>query len=575
MGRISKRNKDNIEKMANGGAGGRKANYQVGIYARLSSNQDKKENQKVTKNESIEIQIDIAEKFVQDFNSRQKEESMHIVGHYKDLGKTGTNFDRDEFQRLLQDIRVGDINCVIVKDLSRFGRNYLEAGNYIEKIFPFLGVRFIAVTDGYDSGAKGNETKQMASEIKNLVHDMYAKDFSVKAKLHLKQRRQEGSYVGGPPPYGYQTVWEGKIRKLIPDENTLEIVRMIYQKFLETQSYATVVGELNQSKINPPAIYKETGEVYWQTGGESYKGWEKDTVRRMLQNKAYIGTLTQGKTEITARNEKNRIWKKEQDWVIQENAHDFIIPRGQYEQAQDIIEQMRQELAGHKNQTAGCPLEENLFDTVLYCGVCGRKMTRSSYVQHYADKSKSRLDGYFCLNAGSTKVDTCPTSNRISKRELLDLLFPLIKMEFRKYLGKSEKFVEIGKEQVWHAQKKLEEEIRETKCLLQRGREEELLAYQNYREGTIPQKEYVACKLKQKEKGKQLESRGQELEKTKKQLSSGMAAYEKKIRSLIQLRKQGTLSKDMIEALIQKIYVYPGKRVEVVFSYMEEWGEYR
>ena len=171
--------------------------YKAGIYARLSSDQD------VKKNESVEVQIEIAKKFVEEFNRKETGEVIDVAQCYTDLGKTGSNFERAGFLRLLQDIRLGEINCVIVKDLSRFGRNYLEAGNYIEKIFPFLEVRFIAVADGFDTGKEGNENKQMATEIKNLVNDMYAKDFSKKAKQHLKQRREEGSYVGGPPPYGY------------------------------------------------------------------------------------------------------------------------------------------------------------------------------------------------------------------------------------------------------------------------------------------------------------------------------------------------------------------------------------
>ena len=186
--------------------------YKAGIYARLSSDQD------VKKNESVEVQVEIAKKFVEEFNGQKNGEVIDVVECYTDLGKTGSNFEREDFLRLLQDIRLGEINCVIVKDLSRFGRNYLEAGNYIEKIFPFLGVRFIAVADGFDTGKEGNENKQMASEIKNLVNDMYAKDFSKKAKLHLKQRREEGSYVGGPPPYGYRSEGSGKRRVLLPDE---------------------------------------------------------------------------------------------------------------------------------------------------------------------------------------------------------------------------------------------------------------------------------------------------------------------------------------------------------------------
>ena len=138
----------------------------------------------------VEVQIEIARKYVEEFNLKNTEEIIDIIDYYTDLGKTGSNFEREGFLRLLQDIRLGEINCVIVKDLSRFGRNYLEAGNYIEKIFPFLEVRFIAVADGFDTGKEGNENKQMASEIKNLVNDMYAKDFSKKAKLHLKQRER-------------------------------------------------------------------------------------------------------------------------------------------------------------------------------------------------------------------------------------------------------------------------------------------------------------------------------------------------------------------------------------------------
>ena len=129
----------------------------------------------------MEVQVKIAEKHIEELN-REGTERIEIIDRYTDLGKTGSNFERDEFQRLMQDIRLGDIDCVVVKDLSRFGRNYLEAGNYIEKIFPFLGVRFIAVADGLDTGHRGSNTKQMATEIKNLVNDMYAKDFSAKAK---------------------------------------------------------------------------------------------------------------------------------------------------------------------------------------------------------------------------------------------------------------------------------------------------------------------------------------------------------------------------------------------------------
>lgn len=172
MGRISKRKTAGEAGTADAAPCGKKngKKYRAGIYARLSSDLDK------DKNESIDVQASIARNFVEEFN-REHDEWIEIAECYSDLGKTGSNFNRDGFLRMMQDIRLGEINCVIVKDLSRFGRNYLEAGNYIEKIFPFLGVRFIAVSDGLDTGINGSGADGITSEIKNLVNDMYAKDF--------------------------------------------------------------------------------------------------------------------------------------------------------------------------------------------------------------------------------------------------------------------------------------------------------------------------------------------------------------------------------------------------------------
>ena len=312
-----------------------KQRYKVGIYARLSSGQDEK------KKESIEVQIEIARKFVEEFNRNQIGEVMEVIGCYTDVGKTGSNFERAGFLRLLQDIRLGKINTVIVKDLSRFGRNYLEAGNYLEKIFPFLGVRFIAVADDFDTGKEGNENKQMASEIKNLVNDMYAKDFSQKAKLHLRQRREQGSYVGGPPPYGYRVKWNGKRRVLIPDGNTEGIVRFIYEKFIETESDTAVARELSIRRVNPPALYKKTKEVYHAPGAGAYKGWNKSAVERILKSETYAGTLVQGKTSITARDERNRVRNPEAAWVVTKEAHEPLIDRELYRRAVEIREKKR------------------------------------------------------------------------------------------------------------------------------------------------------------------------------------------------------------------------------------------
>lgn len=563
MGRVSKRKAVEQQPIVRNNV----RRFKAGIYARLSSDQD------IKKNESIEVQIEIARKFVEEFNQRNTAEVIDVVECYTDLGKTGSNFERKEFQRLLQDIRLGEINCVIVKDLSRFGRNYLEAGNYIEKIFPFLGVRFIAVADGFDTGKKGNENKQMASEIKNLVNDMYAKDFSKKAKIHLKQRREEGSYVGGPPPYGYVADWDGRRRVLMPDENTAVIVQFIYEKFVETESYAAVADLLNKKKINPPAIYKKTKEVYFSSYDKEYKGWDKGAVERILKSDTYSGTLVQGKTSITANDEKNRIHKLEEEWVVTKDAHEPLIDMKLYQKVLEIQIKIKRRTASHNHPTKGCPIEENIFDSVLYCGICGKKMTRHSHVKQYADGVKARLDGYFCLNGGQTKVTICPESNHISKTELVDILLPLICKEFAVFLDKPKKYVEFGKERISEAVKKAEADLRETEGKIRRLREEEGNVYVDYRTGNISQKDYVDYKIKQEDKlidlGKIEETQKNEVKALEKLLGRYLSA----IRALLKLKSGKELTKEMVEAFISKIYVYPGKRIEVLFNFTADCME--
>ena len=535
--------------------------YKAGIYARLSSDQDER------KNESVEVQVEIARKYVEEFNQKKAGERIEVVECYTDLGKTGSNFNRDGFARLMQDIRLGEINCVIVKDLSRFGRNYLEAGNYIEKIFPFLGVRFIAVADGYDTGEDGSSNRQMASEIKNLVNDMYAKDFSRKAKVSLKQRREQGSYVGGPPPYGYRAAWDGRKRVLVPDESTESVVRFIFERFVELESAANVAEELNRRKVNPPAVYKKTGAVCHEPETPGYKGWNRSAVERLLESRTYMGTLVQGRTSITAKDEKNRIHRPEDEWVVSENSHEPLVDAGLYRKAQEAREKIRARTADQAHPAKGFPIGENIFDNVLYCGVCGRKMTRSSYVKHYADGKAARMDGYFCLDGGGTKVTTCPEPNRISRRELVDILIPLVRTEFAVYLDKPARFMEYGRERIAEAEKKAAAAMREAENKIFHLREEESQVYMDYRAGKLPQQEYTTYKEKQEGRLADLEKQKASLEGKIKELGKFSDRYLAAIKALIRFRSASVLDRETAEAFFSKIAVYPGKRVEVTFAF--------
>ena len=559
MGRVSKR------AFASAGTAKKaKVHLKAGIYARLSSDQDKK------KNESVEMQVRIAQKYIEDFN-RKGEEQIDIADRYVDLGKTGSNFNRGEFRRLMQDIRLGSIDCVVVKDLSRFGRNYLEAGNYIEKIFPFLGVRFIAVADGIDTGSGENDSKQMAAEIKNLVNEMYTRDFSVKAKQHLRQRRQEGAYVGGPPPYGYNAVWDDKLRKLAPDENTAGIVRHMFRLFIETGSYTAVADDLNRKKLNPPSVYKKTGKVFFSAESGEYKGWDKSAVERILKNEVYTGKLVQGKTSITARDERNRVHKAEKEWVIRENTHDPVIDAALFREAAKVRERLRERTKSYVHRAEGCPIEENIFDSVLYCGVCRRKMTRYSHVRTYADGRTGRLEGYFCLNGKQTKAESCPLSNRISKAELVNILLPLFRLEFSVYLGEANEDMKIAKEQLQDAGAEIGAKIRKAERNIAAAEAEAYIKYVEYCEGALCQSEYEACRMRQEDRIKDLKRKKKKLESDREKLDAISEKYLTAARALLCLKSGEELTKKLIESLIRNMLVYPGKRVEVEFAYTDGW----
>lgn len=289
-----------------------------------------------------------------------------------------------------------------------------------------------------------------------------------------------------------------------------------------------------------------------------------------MKSETYTGKLVQGKSSITARDEKNRIHKAEEEWVVKENTHEPVIDTALFAEAAEVRERLHERTGTHAHPTEGCPIGENIFDNVLYCGVCGRKMTRNSYVKTYADGRKARLDGYFCLNGGQTKVEGCPASNRISKAELVDILMPLLKMEFSVYLGKMKKYTEIVKEQIREKGAEIDAKIRKAERSVAAAKEEERTKYVEYREGIISQSEYVAYKMRQEGRLHDLNRQKEELEADRKNLDNVSGKYLAAARALLRLKSGRELTKEMIESLIRRIYVYPGKRIEVQFAYTNE-----
>ena len=255
--------------------------YRAGIYTRLSNERTEAWREK---SYSIETQILCGKEYA-------LKENITIVSTYTDYEYSGTNFERPGFQEMMQDIRDRKINCIIIRDLSRLGREYLEMGRLIDKVFPFLGVRFISVNDKVDTIKDVDSKKSFEITLKNIVNDMYAKDISVKIKSSKHNRARNGYFIGSVPPYGYKVEKLKEGQKLVIDENVRFIVEEMFEKTLQGMSQYELTRHLNLQGYATAIVYYKTGRIYRQDGDPE---WYKGTVAKMLINPVYTGDLVQG-----------------------------------------------------------------------------------------------------------------------------------------------------------------------------------------------------------------------------------------------------------------------------------------
>ena len=557
MGRISKRHASGTAAQKTDPV--RKV-YKTAVYARLSSDADTR------KNESIEVQVAIIKDFIRKFNEEHDGERMEVYDVYNDLGKSGTNFERDEFARLMQDIRMREVNCLICKDLSRFGREYMDVGDYIEKIFPFLGVRFIAVSDGFDTGADGNRAKELGFEIKNLTNDMYAKDISAKLKISHRQRRERGHYIGGYAPYGYRTVMEDGVRKLYPNEETRKIVELIYSTFIQVKSYAGVMNELNSRKVNSINVYDRTGEVYYSGQGK-YTGWNAVGIKAVLTSEIYRGNLVLGKRENRKLRDTNARWTKEEEWVWHYGTHDRIVPEDTIEKADAVLKEITERMEARKKKMPEHGEVENLFDGVIFCGVCGRAMVRGLHCREHADGTSRILETYGCPKGGRSDNDNCSLPNNLAKLKLMEILVPLMKNEFSLYLSDGKELLAGVDDVADGARKEYEKEIRSLKQRCMGYREKLDSLYLSMWKGEITKEQYPEIRKGTEEQCRKVEEKLAEQEKQLSGLEKKAKQCKRYLRAAIRLNDGETLDREMVQTLIQRIDVFPGRRIEVSFKY--------
>lgn len=527
--------------------------WKAGIYARLSVDSSER------KNESIDTQLTIAKEYI------RQAKDIELAGCYTDVGKTGTNFRRESFARMMADVRQKKINCVVVKDFSRFGRNYIETGNYMEKIFPFLNVRFIAVTDGYDSERITGDNLQLSIHLKNIVNELYAKDIAQKVQTVKRLEQEKGSYTGGVPPYGYRVEKLGDRKALLPDEATKHIVVKIFEMYADGSTRREIAEELYRERVQRPSAYYATKEVYCKEG-EALQQWSYDTIKNILANPVYVGTLFQARTcGKPYQGRKRHAVDEENDISVVEHTHEPLIPESLFYQVSQRF-QNQSKYANQNGFSKKIPQSEDIFKDLVYCGRCGHRMVRNSSIKTLASGDRVRRYYYACPNHRKIDGSAC-NGQGISLGTLESLLKAVLEKEFAcSKLGTkdycNETMQEAGKKKA-AIRKKISESMRRQEELALAGSKR----YLCYRKGELSREVFLEEKTKMEEEIESLQRRRAESQQQEERIGREAEKRNQLLRRLLKWGAEAKLDRELVGCLIKQIKVYPNHKAELIFRY--------
>ena len=475
-----------------------------------------------------------------------------IYDIYSDLGKTGTNFERAGFERMMNDVRERKINCILVKDFSRFGRNYIETGNYLENILPFMKVRFISVCDRYDSFSTDAKNQELSMNIKNLVNDAYAKDISAKGRAAKRIAQKNGEYVGAVAPYGYRCEKVHGIYKLIVEPEAAKIVRRIFEAYASGVGIQRIIDDLLEDGIHRISDYNRNHHVYCQEA-EKLHQWAMSSVRAVLQRDNYYGDLVQRKYE--SRFQRGAKWcdvLDEKQWIITPNTHEPIISRELFEKVQ-----VRLKTALEARNIVGWEENERAFYNVFYCGDCKRKMCTG--------RSKGYV--YYYCNAVQYRDERKCSYKSISEDKLQKIVRSELTRQFQ-LSGLYKRELSTMSAEVFSA--KIEEIRNEIKMLdrdLEKRSEKLAQAFMQYKEENISGEAYLKMRDERNSWKEFCEERKTILEQKIRKLQKRQKEESRFLKSLLDLEGTTRINAELAEGLIDSMYLYGDGRLEINFRF--------
>ena len=542
MARTSKRYLDEIVETET-------RSYLAGVYVRLSNERHETWREK---SHSPKAQAYVCQSYA-------KENGIHVVQVYEDYEYSGTNFERPAYIQMMTDIKCGKINCIIVRDLSRLGREHIEMGRLIDKVFPFLGVRFISVLDKLDTCKDVDNNKSFEVMIKNIINDLYAKDISQKIISSKHQRAKDGYFIGSVPPYGYKIDKTPKGQKLLVDENTAPIVRMIFDLTLEGKSQYEVALELNKQKITTGMVYYKTGRMKRE---EDDPQWVVGTVSKILVNSVYTGTLSQGKKrQNLVKGEKQHLTKKE-EWIVVPNSHEAIISEDEFNLVKTQRKERKESHVFSSKQHDFVRDRENRFKGLVFAKYSGMPMYRRTRIY---GKNHDRL--YYVFKTDDyTGIISDHERLFIMERTLEEMVLKAISDMATSLVSEKVLMERITKEYILQSEK-FKSELKLQKATLKRTNSNIEKLYERYATGSLDKDKYLYEKELDNFKSEACLAEIAKLEEKLADLKSEKRKARKIARSIFENRTNTRLSYEVIHDLIERIDVVSKTMIDVLFTF--------
>ena len=475
---------------------------------------------------------------------------LEIVEVYTDNGITGRTFEREAFQQMLADVDAGKINCIMVKDLSRLGRNTIDTGYYIEKYFPLHRVRFIAVNDQFDSEDSENSGNHLIVPLKNMINEAYAADISKKVRAQQNQAMRDGEFVGARPPYGYRKDPDN-CHRLLVNEDTAPIVRQIFQWTVDGVALNVIVKRLNEQGVMTPGYYLASIGLITSKKLMGSGKWQTWTVGKILADEVYTGDMVQGKHTNVGH---KQVVTKPVDWIVVRNTHEPLVSREVFAKAQAVREQM----ASKYTRTMKVPYSENILRGRVFCAHCGKNLHRQRSHGRYF---------YRCISNDRMGKGSCTGGIiHLPEPDLFDAILTIIRQKAEVVMGEALRLKRCDNKIA--AQKaQVDQEIAELGRQTQKNKALHSGLYENFVKGILTRAEYLEMREDYSQKISGAVERVQQLQTRQSELERQMECCTSMADKLAAVDKDTALSALLVEQLIERVTVNGPDDVSVKFSF--------